>query len=73
MSNSESKTLISEKSGVTIGLLVIIIGGVLWLSSINGLAQNTSSGLNELKGYIYNELRAIRQELKEIRDRLPRN
>lgn len=62
---------ISEKSTITLSLFVLFAGGLLWLSSMNSLAQNTADGLNELKGYIYNELRAIRQELKEIRDRLP--
>jgi hypothetical protein len=72
--HKEEKTqLLSEKSGVTLSLMAVIIGGVLWMSNIASLAQTTSSGLNELKGFIYNELRAIRQELKEIRDRLPRD
>ena len=69
---SEPKSaLITERSGVTIGLLVIIIGGVAWLTNVAAMSQATSIQLGELKGYIYNELRAIRQDLKEIRDRLP--
>lgn len=63
--------MLSERSGVTIGLLVIIIGGVAWLTNVAAVAQASSIQISELKGFIYNELRAIRQDLKEIRDRLP--
>jgi hypothetical protein len=69
--NHEQPPNLSEKSTVTLSLLAMIIGAAAWMTSVNGLAQSTSTGLNELKSYIYTELRAIRQELKEIRDRLP--
>jgi len=43
------KTLLSEDTPITIGLLVIIIGGVLWLSSMDASGKANTKALDEIK------------------------
>ena len=71
MNKEEKPPIISDKTQITLGLLIIVIGSASWITNIAALAQTTSEQVIELKSFIYTELRAIRQDLKEIRDRLP--
>ena len=43
------KTLLSEDTPITIGLLTIIIGGVLWLSSMDASGKANTKALEEMK------------------------
>lgn len=43
------KTLLSEDTPITIGLLVIIIGGVLWLSSMDASGKANTKALEDIK------------------------
>jgi hypothetical protein len=66
-----SREPISEKTSITIGVLVIVVGGIFWLSSVASETFSNSENLKELKGFIYSELLRINNKLDYIMERLP--
>lgn len=63
---------ISEKSWVSLSLVIVIIGGVFWLSTLYARANSNSENLKDLKSYVYRSLERIDAKLDYIIDRLPK-
>lgn len=59
--------MISERSTITIGLLVIILGGASFVTNIHFQSQANAQSLQELKVDIREEIKSLRLELKELR------
>ncbi len=59
--------MISERSTITIGLLIIILGGASFVTNIHFQSQANAQALSELKLDIKDEIRAMRLEIKELR------
>ena len=67
--------MITEKTALSVGLVVIIMGGVIWLSNIFFLADNTAKALESVKvkqerysddiSEIKADIKVIKQILKE--------
>lgn len=59
--------MISERSTITIGLLITLMGGAGFVTKTYFMAESNAQALSELKLDIKDEIRAMRLELKELR------
>ena len=59
--------MLSEKTGITIGLVITLIGGAGFITKTYFQTEANASALSELKDDLKTELRLLRVELKELR------
>ena len=59
--------MISERSTITIGLLVTMLGGMGFVTKTYFQSEANAQSLSELKVDIKDEIRSLRLELKELR------
>lgn len=59
--------MISERSTITIGLLIVILGGASFITKTFFMAESNAQAISELKMDIKDEIRAMRLEIKELR------
>lgn len=71
---------ITENTKISVGLLIVFVGGIMWLSSVNWKADASVKGNEELKvenaqlrrdiSDIKSDVSAIKQSVKNIEERL---
>jgi len=63
---------LSEKSTVTISLVITLLAGSAWLTNVwaNGI-QNKES-ITEIKNFLFSKLERIEMRLERIEERLPK-
>lgn len=59
--------MLSEKTAVSIGLLIALLGGAGFITKVAYQSEANAAALTELKDDIKTELRMLRSELKELR------
>lgn len=59
--------MLSEKTGITIGLVITLLGGAGFITKTYFQTEANAQTLSELKLDIKDEIRALRLELKELR------
>lgn len=59
--------MLSEKTGITIGLVITLLGGAGFVTKTYFQTEANAQTLSELKIDIKDEIRALRLELKELR------
>lgn len=64
--------LITENTAIPISLLLVILGGAAWLTSIYFTGQANSAQIQELKSDQSQEFLRLNQSLEDIRERLSR-
>jgi hypothetical protein len=57
---------ISKGTGITIGALIPLIGGITWLADTNNQTRANGANIKEMKVHIHDLKRDIRDELKEL-------
>ena len=69
--------IINEKTLFPLSLVIVLVGGTGWLTSIFEMGKANANSIEELKkndlrieGYIVDELRIINKKLDEIRNRI---
>ena len=61
---------ISEKSSVTIGLLITLLAGSAWLTSVWANGVQNKEQIHEIKNYLFVKLDRIESRLERIEERL---
>lgn len=59
--------MLSEKSAVSIGLVIALLGGAGFITKTYFMAESSAQAISELKYDLKDELKALRLELKELR------
>lgn len=59
--------MLSEKSAVSIGLLIAILGGAGFVTKTYFMAESSAQAISELKYDLRDEIKALRIEIKELR------
>lgn len=62
------RNIISENTGVSISLMIAVIGFVIWLTNLNATASVTAKDVSKLQ----TTQERIDQAISDIRDRLSR-
>lgn len=70
MDKEKPDVVIRESSKITIGILVFIVGGVFWLSTLYGMTIENSNDIRDLKEYIFKKLDNIEAKIEKIHDKL---
>lgn len=63
---------ISERTSVTLGLVITLLGGIAFVTRIHFQTTANANSLQELKTDIKDEIRALRLEMRELRVELKR-
>jgi predicted DNA-binding transcriptional regulator len=64
--------LISEKSTLTIGLVITLLSGSAWLTTVWASGEQNKEQIQEIKQFLYSKLERIEMRLERIEERLPR-
>lgn len=59
--------VLTERTTVTIGLVIALLGGAGFVTNIHFQTQANAQAISELKYDLKDELKALRLELKELR------
>jgi len=62
---------ISEKSTVTIGLLITLLAGSAWLTNVWANGIQNKEQIAEIKQFLFSKLERIEMRLERIEERLP--
>lgn len=64
--------IINENTALPISLILIVLGGVSWLTSIYFAGQSNAAQIAEIKAKSESEFLLVRQKLDEVNARLYR-
>lgn len=63
--------ILNENTKVTISLLIVLIGGVAWLSNLAAQTLQNKENILEIKNFMHYKFQRLEDKIDMIIDRLP--
>lgn len=64
--------ILDEKTLIPLGVVVVLFGGVAWLTALHAQASENTKKLDHIQQVIYTELKDMNQRLSQIEGSLKR-